>query len=262
MESHTSDYAEQARSAQPAHTCCPLVELRQYTLYPHMRDILIDLFDREFLESQEAVGMRVIGQFRDLDDPNRFVWLRGFRDMPTRAEALKAFYGGPVWQAHRDVANATMSDSSNVLLLRPPRVASGFSLANTGDRPSPGAHADPRGLVLATIYYFDAPAGTDFLDFFEHMLTPAAADAGASILASFVAESSANTFPALPVREGEHVFVWFSSFPHQAAYEHHVAALAQTQRWSGEILAALTRRLKGPPEVLRLSPTARSWLHG
>ncbi len=242
MESHTSDYAEQARSAQPAHTCCPLVELRQYTLYPHMRDILIDLFDREFLESQEAVGMRVIGQFRDLDDPNRFVWLRGFRDMPTRAEALKAFYGGPVWQAHRDVANATMSDSSNVLLLRPPRVASGFSLENTGDRPSRGAHADPRGLVLATIYYFDAPVGTDFLD--------------------FVTESSANTFPALPVREGEHVFVWFSSFPHQAAYEHHVAALAQTQRWSGEILAALTRRLTGPPDVLRLSPTARSWLHG
>jgi hypothetical protein len=262
MESHTSASAAPARSAQPAHTCCPIVELRQYTLYPHMRDMLIDLFDREFLESQEAVGMRVIGQFRDLDDPNRFVWLRGFRDMPTRAEALKAFYGGPVWQAHRDVANATMSDSSNVLLLRPPRVASGFSLENTGDRPSRGAHADPRGLVLATIYNFDAPVGTDFLDFFAHTLTPAAADAGASILAYFVTESSANTFPALPVREGEHVFVWFSRFPHQAAYEQHVAALAQTPRWSGEILAALTRRLKGPPEVLRLSPTARSWLHG
>lgn len=262
MESHKSEHAEQARPAQPAHTCCPIVELRQYTLYPHMRDILIDLFDREFVESQEAVGMRVIGQFRDLDDPNRFVWLRGFRDMPTRAEALKAFYGGPVWQAHRDVANATMIDSSNVLLLRPPRVASGFSLENNGDRPSPGAHADPKGLMVATIYYFDVPVGADFLDFFEGALKPVVADAGASILAYFVAESSANNFPALPVREGEHVFVWFSSFPHQVAYEQHVAALAQTQRWRGEILEALTRRLKGPPQVLRLSPTARSRLYG
>src|SRR5262245_18513215 len=50
--------------------CCPVVELRQYTLPPGKRDILNDLFDREFIESQEAVGMTIIGQFRDLDNPN------------------------------------------------------------------------------------------------------------------------------------------------------------------------------------------------
>jgi len=111
-----------------AQTCCPIVELRQYTLHPGMRDGLIDLFDREFVESQEALGIRVIGQFRDLDDPQRFVWLRGFRDMPTRAEALGAFYGGPIWKAHREAANATMIDSDNVLLLRPASPCSGFVL--------------------------------------------------------------------------------------------------------------------------------------
>src|SRR6185436_19195944 len=46
-----------------------VVELRQYTLHPGMRDVLIDLFDREFVETQEALGMTVLGQFRDLDDP-------------------------------------------------------------------------------------------------------------------------------------------------------------------------------------------------
>src|SRR6266478_8831760 len=58
--------------------CCSIVELRQYTLHPGQRDVLIDLFDREFVESQEALGMKIIGQFRNLDNPNRFVWLRGF----------------------------------------------------------------------------------------------------------------------------------------------------------------------------------------
>jgi len=91
MESHEKGHEKQVWSAQPAQICCPVVELRQYTLYPHTRDVLIDLFDSEFVEGQEAVGMWVIGQFRDLDDPNRFVWLRGFRDMPIRAEALHAF---------------------------------------------------------------------------------------------------------------------------------------------------------------------------
>jgi NIPSNAP len=96
----------------------PIVELRQYTLHPGKRDVLIELFDRELVESQEALGMTVLGQFRDVDDPDRFVWLRGFRDMTNRAEGLSAFYGGPVWQRHREAANATMIDSDNVLLLR------------------------------------------------------------------------------------------------------------------------------------------------
>ena len=40
---------------------CPIVELRQYTLHPGQRDVLIELFDRELVESQEAVGMAILG---------------------------------------------------------------------------------------------------------------------------------------------------------------------------------------------------------
>ena len=54
--------------------CCPIVELRQYELRPGQRDVLIELFDRELVESQEAVGMQLIGQFCDLDRPDHFVW--------------------------------------------------------------------------------------------------------------------------------------------------------------------------------------------
>ena len=86
-------------SKDPTVPDCNIVELRQYTLHPGRRDVLIDLFDREFVEAQEAAGMAVMGQFRDLDDRDRFVWLRGFADMPSRRAALAAFYGGPVWQA-------------------------------------------------------------------------------------------------------------------------------------------------------------------
>src|SRR5258706_16365234 len=97
----------------------PVVELRQYTLHSGMRDVLVGLFDREFVETQEATGMAVLGQFTDLDDADRFVWLRGFSDMDRRKVALANFYGGPVWKAHRVEANATMVDSDDVLLLRP-----------------------------------------------------------------------------------------------------------------------------------------------
>ncbi len=246
--------------ARPEQTCCPIVELRQYTLYPGKRDGLIELFDREFVESQEAVGMRVIGQFRDLDEPNRFVWLRGFQDMSTRAQALSAFYDGPVWKAHREAANATMIDSDNVLLLRPARPGSGFPLEND-DRPPPGTNTVGRGLVVATICYFDAPPETGFFDWFERALQPVLTETGAPVLADFVTENSPNNFPRLPVREGEHVFLWFSRFPDQTVYGQHVAALAQSRPWCDKLEQVLAQHLKRSPEVLKLAPTARSQLH-
>src|SRR5438270_545505 len=138
--------------AKPEETCCPIVELRQYTLHPEKRDVLIDLFDRQFIEPQEALGMKIIGPFRDVDDRK-----------------------------------------------------------------------------------------------------PAVTDTGASILAYFVTEDSKNTFPALPVREDENVFVWFARFNNQAAYELHAAPLARSPRWQDEISEELARPLKRPPEVLKLS---------
>ena len=241
--------------------CCPIVELRQYTLHPGKRDILIDLFDREFIESQEAVGIKVIGQFRDLDRPDRFVWLRGFRDMPSRAKALTDFYSGPVWKAHREAANATMIDSDNVLLLRPAVPTSGFSLENM-KRPPMGSDEVPTSLVVATIYYFEGSVAPDFINFFEHTLKPGVASPGATVSAYFVTENSENTFPALPVRAGENVLVWFSIFQNPAAYEHYVAALSQSEQWRGEISDGLGHYLDKDPEVLKLSPTGRSQLRG
>jgi hypothetical protein len=242
-------------------TYSPILELRMYTLHPGRRDELIRLFEREFIEPQEAVGMQVIGQFYDLDDPNRFIWLRGFNDMSARAEFLKAFYGGPVWKAHRDAANATMIDSDNVLLLRLPHRSCGFSLKDS-NRPLLGSRAKQDGFVSATIYYFDAPVNSEFTSVFESMIKPVLIEAGASILAYFLTEDSPNTFPALPVREGENTFVWFGGFSDQDAYKNHLANLRESKLWNGEIATFLKKHLQGKPEVLRLTPTPRSWVTG
>jgi hypothetical protein len=77
------------------------------------------MFEDRFVEGQEGVGMKILGQFRDARDPNRFVWMRSFPDMASRARALDAFYSGPMWKKDRDAANATMVDASDVLLLKP-----------------------------------------------------------------------------------------------------------------------------------------------
>lgn len=169
----------------------PVIELRQYTLRPGQRDTLVDLFDNELVEPQESAGMAVLGQFRDLDDPDRFVWLRGFPSLETRAASLQAFYGGPTWRAHGPAANATMIDSDDVLLLRPLH-----GELTTSAQP---------GVWLFQVYLGEAPIDPTFT----------VADARAT----FVTEYSVNTFPALPVREGEHAYVWCQRFPTRAELE-------------------------------------------
>jgi hypothetical protein len=217
---------------------------------------LIDLFDREFVETQEEVGMKVIGQFRDLDHQDRFVWLRGFPDMTSRAKALNDFYSGPVWKAHREAANATMIDSDNVLLLCPAFPTSGFSLENLKRAPV-GSKEVPTSLVVATIYYFAAPVAPDFIHFFEHTLRPVIEGLDATISASFVTETSENTFPALQMRVGENGFVWFSTFPIHGLRNYLALSRDRTMARS---LECAKRFLKSAGSIKAI-PTARWLLH-
>jgi hypothetical protein len=234
-----------------------VLELRQYTLHPGKRDVLIDLFDRHFLDPQEQLGMRVLGQFRDIDGPDRFVWLRSFPDLPSRAGLLGAFYGGPVWKANRDAANATMVDSDNVLLLRPIDADSGLLLPT--ERRA-GA-SDPAGaFVMATVYLLGAPVDDAFLRLFKAQVSPIMAAAGAPPLAEYRTEYGRNDFPKLPVREGEHAFVWITSFASPDDYDRYRAELARSAAWTSTVEPALTRHFKSPPQVLRLAPSARSLL--
>src|SRR5262245_19955037 len=205
-----------------------ILELRQYTLHPGKRDTLIDLFERALVEPQEAHGMRVLGQFRDLDAPDRFVWLRGFPDLPSRGARLEAFYGGPVWKANREAANATMVDSDNVLLLRPVDPSSEFivpEVRSASPAEATGGMAEETSLVVATIYLLRSPIDDAFVRFFATSVAPIMAQAGAAPLARLATEYGKNEFPGLPVREGEHAFVWFSSFASRDDHERHRAEL-------------------------------------
>lgn len=82
------------RSPSSQRECCPVLELRQYTLKPGQRDAFIALFDRHFVESQEAVGMTLVGQYRDRRRPERLVWIRGFPDMQSRQHGPGAVLRG------------------------------------------------------------------------------------------------------------------------------------------------------------------------
>lgn len=185
------------------HAGVSVVELRRYAMRPGQRDTLIELFEREFIESQEACGMQVVGHYRDPADPEAFIWFREFADMGSRRGALEAFYDrSPAWLSNCDAANATMVDSDNVLLLRPARENSSFDLRAL-QRPS--ANRKQTRFVAASIAMLPAGADDAYLGVFENAVLPALRDV-AERVAYFVTEDAPNDF-RLPVREGEYAFV-------------------------------------------------------
>lgn len=207
---------------------CAVIELRQYTLKPGRRDDLIELFDREFIESQEVVGAYLFGQFSDRDRDDRFVWVRGFRDMDERLAALQAFYGGPVWRQHSSAANDTMIAVDDVLLLQP---------IDPVVMPEPGTRGDD-ALLTATIAHVEPTMTADQRRAICEQLATANGDGRWSArLETLHAE---NTFPALPIREDADVVVVLIAGRAEAPREPHAPVVSVEQ--------------------LRLSPTARSRL--
>jgi NIPSNAP len=182
-----------------------LIELRQYLLHPGQRDTLIELFDAEFIETQEAVGMDVLGQFRDPQRPDYFVWLRGFRDLDARHESLTRFYDGPVWAEHRNAANATMIDSDNVMLLRAVTNNDALPLLRRETRDTKAA----TGLILIVAEQVDA-VDEKSITTFRSGAVARLEQSGWHSLGLYATETSPNTFTRLPIKT-EPSIVWIGS---------------------------------------------------
>ena len=208
-----------------------IYELRQYTMVPGRRDDFVDIFDRHFIESQEALGIRVVGQFRDLDRDDRYVWMRAYADMATRERALNAFYDGPVWAEHKDAANATMTEWHDVLLLTPAWHGSGLA-HDPSKRDAPGENAPAGGGLTITIWQTER----DDLARAASAYRATRPDA----VAAFVTEFSPNNYPRHPIRDKETVFV---------GVQRGLADQDDALDGAGE-----------PIQVLRLVPTGRSLL--
>src|SRR5262249_30399686 len=149
------------------------------------------IFEELFLVSQRDEGMHVLGQFEVVDEPSRFVWIRGFEDMEARLRGLRAFYEGPYWKAHRDEVNDLMLEWHDVHLRRPlaPIVAltGGLPLEARADEPA-GAVPAATGVVAVDLCRGDPAELPRAVERFERQVRPALVAAGHRVLGHFVSE--------------------------------------------------------------------------
>lgn len=229
-----------------------VIELRNYVLQPGRRDDFIRHFEEHFLLSQRETGMHVLGQFTVVDQPDRFLWIRGFADIAARRRGLDDFYDGAFWQARRAATNAMLLDHEDVHLLRPldaiERLTDGLSLEDRASEP-PGVAPPDTGLVLAD---FHRAAGRldHLVHAFENDLRPALAERGHQLLGHFVAELAPNDYPRLKVMQDPTLLVVLTAYRDAA----HLARLSA--EWDRR--APLKPLSTGEVVTLRLRPTARS----
>lgn len=183
-----------------------VVELRRYTIREGRRDDFVSHFEAYFPQAMRQLGAAVFGQFRERDHPATFTWFRGFYDMPARAQANQGLYGGPVWKEHRETMNGLLTDSDNVLLLRPLRPDSGLALLPAVDpvKEPDGAH----GIVVAQIFAVKWGRVEEFARQAEVAFARYRGE-GLRETGVLVTLDEPNNFPQLPVRTDGPYLVWF-----------------------------------------------------
>src|SRR5260370_9232320 len=71
-----------------------IVEVRSYRIKPGRREEFIKFFETRSIPALRSHGMKILGPLLDLENPNKFVWLRSFPSLDERAQMKNAFYEG------------------------------------------------------------------------------------------------------------------------------------------------------------------------
>jgi len=93
-----------------------IVEVRSYRIKPGKRAEFIDLFEKRAIPALRSHGMKIIGPLLDVENPNKFVFLRSFPSLEARDQMKDDFYGSELWKNELEHLAMPMLDSYDVIL--------------------------------------------------------------------------------------------------------------------------------------------------
>ena len=93
-----------------------IVEVRSYRIKPGMRDEFIKLFEARAVPALRKYGMKVVGPLLDVENPNKFVFLRSFPSIEDRERLKDEFYSSEIWKNELEPFAMPLLDSYDVIL--------------------------------------------------------------------------------------------------------------------------------------------------
>jgi hypothetical protein len=93
------------------------IEMRTYRLKPGTRERFLEIFRTKSMPAHAEIGMKILGPFLSVEDPDTFFFMRGFPDLASREPMKAQFYEGELWKNELETVLMPMIEKYDVVLV-------------------------------------------------------------------------------------------------------------------------------------------------
>ncbi len=94
-----------------------IIEMRTYKLKPGKRDEFLQIFHTRSVPAHTEIGMKILGPWLSIEDPDTFFFMRGFPDLASREPMKARFYEGELWKRELEQVLMPMIEKYDVTLV-------------------------------------------------------------------------------------------------------------------------------------------------
>jgi hypothetical protein len=94
-----------------------IIEMRTYRLKPGCRAKFLEIFRTRSMPAHAEIGMKILGPFLSIEDPDVFFFMRGFPDLESREPMKARFYEGELWKHELEQILMPMIEKYEVVLV-------------------------------------------------------------------------------------------------------------------------------------------------
>jgi hypothetical protein len=88
-----------------------------YKTKPGKRSRFLDIFRTKSMAAHAEIGMKILGPFPSVEDPDTFFFMRGFPDMASREPMKAKFYEGALWKNELEQVLMPMLEKYEVVVV-------------------------------------------------------------------------------------------------------------------------------------------------
>jgi len=97
-----------------------IIEMRTYKTKPGKRAQFLEIFRSKSVPAHQEIGMKILGPFLSVEDPDTFFFMRGFPDLQSREPMKAKFYEGPLWKSGLEHVLMPMLEKYDVVVVEDP----------------------------------------------------------------------------------------------------------------------------------------------
>lgn len=94
-----------------------IIEMRTYKTKPGMRAEFLEIFRTKSLPAHQQIGMKILGPFLSVEDPDIFFWMRAFPSLESRGPMKDQFYEGELWKRELEHKLLPLLEKYDVVLV-------------------------------------------------------------------------------------------------------------------------------------------------